>query len=881
MAILLIAGLTAFTATVLFSSYEDTIDREKTNLHNLSTAFAAQTRDAMHATELILNQVQLDYVRMAQAPGMPVELDYRDYVSTAQEHLLGIYLFDDEDRPIAKSLSRRAAGLDAPPRDAGRSPYANGPSPERSVRIGISDIDRKTGHAVLNFHRDLLDSAGRKAGAIVMQIDSAYFQQIFDSVDLGSGGSVTLLGRDGTMLVRGPSLPDSIGRSFLQTPLFQKYLPNSFHGAFEETSPVDRKRRVYGYNAVSGYPLVIITGMDKSTALEFWIGRLQTAIIFLLLIALTFLFLAWRMGRESLRQTALIDRLANSEARLGKSARYLEDILDTLGTPVWVLDNSYRLLMVNESFRQFIGGRGDDLIGRREAEVLKFDDPHDRTSIYEDVLHGSGVNVMETELRDGNGQLRNVIQLSSKLVNEEATVQIVNALTDITERKEVERRLAYLAEFDLLTELPNQTQFLRILHETIAHAGGKPVRMGVLVIALERMQEVIDVLGHDAGDQVLGQVGDIMRGFLPACRCVARVKSAEFAALIQVDGGAHLVEQFATNICNALSVAFSLSGREFYLGPLIGIALFPQDATSADELLRLADIAKHRAGLEGTEPIVFFSERSHAMLNERLTIEEQLRRALNRQEFRVAYQPKVDVRTGRIVGFEALLRWSNPVLGKVSPASFIPIAESTGLIVAIGAWVMSQACRDAAAWTAHAGAPIKVAVNLSLRQFHQKNLCDMIRRCIDDSGILPCCLELEITESTAMSRAQEVDALFNEIRQMGVELSIDDFGTGYSSLAYLKRFPVQRLKIDRTFIHDLVRDADSAAIVRSIVNLGHGLQLRIVAEGVETEEQLSFLRELSCDEYQGYLFSPAIEGAEVPDLLKANADYMRIKTGSV
>jgi EAL domain-containing protein (putative c-di-GMP-specific phosphodiesterase class I) len=327
------------------------------------------------------------------------------------------------------------------------------------------------------------------------------------------------------------------------------------------------------------------------------------------------------------------------------------------------------------------------------------------------------------------------------------------------------------------------------------------------------------------------------------------------------------VDDFAFELHALLSEPVRVREREFHLEPVIGIAVYPQDAGSVNELMRLADIAKHRARGDSGEPVHFHSDATHGQLDERLSIEEQLRRALERDELRVVYQPKVEIATGRIAGFEALLRWHNPLLGHVSPARFIPIAEQTGLILPIGNWVLRTACAQASAWGRELGIQPRVAVNLSIRQFYQKDLLQSIEDALAGAGLAPSALELEITESIAMSRMDVVERLLAGIRKLGVELSIDDFGTGHSSLAYLKRFPVQCLKIDRAFIRDLGSDEDSAAIVRSIVALGRGLRMRTVAEGVETAVQLAMLRELGCDQYQGYLFAPPLEAAAVPALL--------------
>jgi EAL domain-containing protein (putative c-di-GMP-specific phosphodiesterase class I) len=290
----------------------------------------------------------------------------------------------------------------------------------------------------------------------------------------------------------------------------------------------------------------------------------------------------------------------------------------------------------------------------------------------------------------------------------------------------------------------------------------------------------------------------------------------------------------------------------------MGVSVFPEDGATADELYRRAESARNREGGDDDEPIHFFSPSTHTDLDERLAIEAQLRRALDRSEFRLEYQPKVSIADGRIVGFEALLRWNNPVLGEVSPVQFVPIAERTGLIIAIGAWVLDETCRQMRSWTASTGAPVKVAVNLSPRQFHQKDLLPRIRDCIDRWNVPPGSLELEITETALVSREQEVDVLMRGIRALGVELSIDDFGTGYSSLAYLKRFPVKKIKIDRAFIKDLEESAEDRAIVAAIIALSDSLQLSVVAEGVETEEQYALLQRNGCQFAQGYLFSQPV-----------------------
>ena len=823
---MLIVAITVTLAGLLVSSYHDTIEREQTNLRNLAEAFAAQTHYATLALDLAL-------ARGAEhAP--------QDGADTPAV-LPGETLIPARVRRL---------GPDAP----------RGPVPGSTPKIGIA-LPPDGGPATITLARVLPD------GPAVIEVDAAYFQRIFDSADLGRGGSVTLHQRDGTMLVRSPTLPKAIGHSFIHTPLFQAHLPRASVGAFEATSPIDGVRRLYGYSAVAGYPLLIVTGRDLADTLAVWRGWLWIGVLAWALLSVTLAVLAWRMSREAARQAALIARLQASERRLADGARYLNAILDSLATPLWVLDAGRRIVLFNRAFLQFTGRTGDAVTGHLEAEVLDPAGAGARARLYADSTAdgaGDGVHALEAEFRDGSGATRTVIQLAAQLRSEGDAFQIVNSLTDITDRKQVELRLAYLADHDPLTGLPNLNRLRRVLADALQ---GEPVVL--LLIALERQQEVADLLGIEAGDDAVRQVAARLDALAPAARCVARVKANEFAMLMQLPAGpAHRpVDAIALELHALLSEPVRVGGREFHLAPVIGIATYPQDAASANELMRLADIAKHRARSEAGEPVHFHSESTHIQLDERLTIEEQLRHALARGELTPHYQPKVDIATGQVAGFEVLLRWNSPVLGPVSPARFIPIAEQTGLIIPIGTWVLRTACAQASRWAREHGIATRVAVNLSMRQFYQKDMLKVIADALADAGLAPQALELEITESIAMSRVDVVERLLGGIRDLGVELSIDDFGTGYSSLAYLKRFPVQRLKIDRAFVRDLGRDADSAAIVRSVVALGHGLSMRIVAEGVETGEQLALLRALGCDEYQGYLFARPMDAAAVPALL--------------
>jgi diguanylate cyclase (GGDEF)-like protein/PAS domain S-box-containing protein len=851
----LIAALGLITGAMLYASYQDALRQQQVTLRNVAIAFAAQTAGVAQAIDNAAQQAARVVLVEGAQPSSGLA-DGQD--GLGHPYLLRVVLFDAAGRTV---------GSVTPAGQARTLPGFPNPS-DKDVRrhITITDIDRGTGRGILNFIRPVRDRSGRRIGTTVAQVDSVRFEQLYNLVELGRGGSVTLLHRDGTMLVRGPGHPAGIGNSFLDTPLFREQLPRASRGAFQAMSPINGAAGLYGYDVVEGFDLVIITGMARKVALDAWYGRLWTALAFYLLLGLVLSLLAWRVARDSRRQFGLIDMVSASEARLAKSFDYLASIVNAVGAPIWVLDEARRIVLANEAFARLVGRARETLLGLDEDAVLPGSDP-ERERRYDAVLAHGGTLDATGSMQDGSGESRTVIQLTSRLTGDDGKAHLVNVLTDITERERAEARLAWLAEFDPVTGLPNQAQFWRLLEVRIASAAAGGRELAAVTLVLERLHEIVDLLGHDAGDRALRQVADLLRGACGDSAVAARIRGAEFAFVLDAGGGRSGVEQFALELHGLMSGPLQVDGRDFFLNPQLGVALYPHDGRSADEMVRSAQGAASGAGVELDEAVHFFSASRHTDLGQRLTVEAHLRRALERGELRLVYQPKVTVREQQVVGFEALLRWTSPELGVVSPAEFVPIAERTGLIIAIGAWALEEACRQMGDWAARFKRPVKVAVNLSPRQLYQKSLLETIRRSLAQHGVPQGCLELEITETALMSREQEVDLLLHGIRALGVDLAIDDFGTGYSSLAYLKRFPVSRLKVDRAFVRDLDRDEDSAAIALSIVNLARGLKLQVVAEGVETEAQLAVLREMACDEYQGFLFSKPLERDEVDTLL--------------
>jgi diguanylate cyclase (GGDEF)-like protein/PAS domain S-box-containing protein len=437
------------------------------------------------------------------------------------------------------------------------------------------------------------------------------------------------------------------------------------------------------------------------------------------------------------------------------------------------------------------------------------------------------------------------------------------AVVDITERRQAEARIAYMAHHDGLTDLPNRELFQERLKQALA--GGRPGndRVAALCVDLDLFKNVNDSFGHPIGDRLLRSVADRLRSQVLGNNLVARLGGDEFAVILTNVVSPNEASDYATRLIKTLSDAYEIDGIEVVIGASIGIALSPGDGETSEELMRNADMALYRAKSDGGGVHRFFEREMDRQAQKRRDMELDLRRAFANGEFELHYQPLVDIAADRISGFESLLRWRHPQRGMISPADFIPVAEDIGLIVALGEWVLREACTEAAKWPAD----VKVAVNLSPVQFRSRNLVQVVISALAHSGLSPRRLELEITESLFLAETEANLAILHQLRELGVSISMDDFGTGYSSLSYLRSFPFDKIKIDRSFVKDLAQRSDCVAIVRAISGLGRSLNITTTAEGVETVDQLDWLRAEGCNEVQGFLFSAAKPAAEVEALL--------------
>jgi diguanylate cyclase (GGDEF)-like protein len=442
------------------------------------------------------------------------------------------------------------------------------------------------------------------------------------------------------------------------------------------------------------------------------------------------------------------------------------------------------------------------------------------------------------------------------------------------EKNKADERIEYLASHDSLTNLPNREMFNGLLRRTIDAAHRTRRRFALLFIDLDRFKIINDSLGHDAGDMLLVEIAGRLRSALRSSDVVARLGGDEFVVILEEAAERHDVERVAGELLSVLGQPLLLSGHECQTTASIGIAMYPADGSDIQALTKNADMAMYLAKEDGKNGFRFFTREIKAQSIERLTLEAALRRALERDQFSLHYQPKVDMASGKITGVEALLRWMHPELGTIAPGQFIPLAEETGLIVPIGRWVLKEACAQNMAWQRRGLRPVTMAVNLSPRQFADAHLLHDVDEALLASGMSPVLLQLEVTESMVMRNVSRAIKVLDAVQSRGIRLAIDDFGTGYSSMSLMKQFPIDTIKIDRSFVRDLPNDSEDQAITQAIISMGKALGMTIIAEGVETVEQETFLRNHACDEMQGFLFSKPLPARQMADLLRAEPQHV-------
>ncbi|WNR46726.1 EAL domain-containing protein [Paenibacillus roseipurpureus] len=590
------------------------------------------------------------------------------------------------------------------------------------------------------------------------------------------------------------------------------------------------------------------------------------------------LFLAYLIGFGVLFILGLafistfIDRRFESQSKtLEKRFR---SVVESAVDAIILADNKGRIILWNQGAHRMLGYGENEMIGKQMSTL--FPERYNllyRADIAKALQTGKsellGHTVEMHALRNDQNELP--IEVSIAIWEEEGSYFLSNIIRDISERKKSEEKINQMVYRDPLTGLPNRLLLNDRLMLALNQADANQQVIGIMFIDLDRFKYINDTLGHAMGDRLLVEVAGRFQSCVGKGDTLSRQGGDEFIILWTNTSEDDMMKK-AQRIVELFSQSFSIEDHELFVTPSIGISLYPADGSDMDTLIKNADTAMYRVKEIGKNDFQFYTPEMNEMVSKKMQLEIGLRKALERKEFEVYYQPQIDVNSGRVIGVEALIRWEHPKLGFISPVEFIPIAEETGLIIPIGEWVLKEACRQNKEWQNQGFPAMRMAVNISSRQFKQSNLIAIVSKALEESGLEPHYLELELTESIIQDSKYAIMTM-HQLKQMGIYLSIDDFGTGYSSLSYLKLFPIDSLKIDQSFTRNMFEDDKDAALVHTIISMAHNLDLKVIAEGVETEAQLAFLSQRQCNEAQGYLFSRPLPAHAISELIKHPYTY--------
>jgi len=763
-----------------------------------------------------------------------------------------------------------------------------------------------TGKPVIVSALPLLDGKGAVVRVVWSAIDIRRFKNLLEKVSLPLGTEVSVMDANGIVVARHPDIAQYTGIQHTLPQLVQAILAQKEEGVGQDKDK-DGISRLFAYHRLLENPEMgsiyvsvtvpsntYLTKSDHAFALRMGLLALLTILIFTLAWFATDMLILRRMralilsteeiarGNFSARThlgkgTSEISELARVFDNMAQSLEQLfeqnQRIMEVSPEAIVISDSGGKIVMVNIQTEKLFEYSRDELIGQSIDVLLP-----ERFRAGHGAQRNSYVEENRTDKmgmgRELLGRKKDGTEFSAEIslgpMKMDGGVFVISAVRDITERKHFENKILHQATHDSLTGLPNRLLFHDILTRSMIHTLRIEKLLVVMFLDLDDFKNINDTLGHGFGDFVLKEVALRLKAQLRNDDVVARQGGDEFTILLQDISDVGDISQIAEKILAAVSEPIMKEGHEMHMTASLGITVFPFDDTDIEHLLRNADTAMYRAKESGKNNFQFYTAAMNASIRERMEIENGLRHALERNELLLHYQPQVDIESGRIIAVEALIRWMHPEKGLIPPDKFIHIAEESGLIVSIGEWVLRTACKQNQAWQDAGLTHIRMAVNLSARQFRVPHLVDVVVKAMEDAGLALHSdnLELELTESMIMNDVEGAIETLSSLHEMGIRLSIDDFGTGYSSLSYLKRFSINTLKIDQSFIRDITVDSDDAAIAAIIIMLGHNLKMRVIAEGVETAGQLEILREMKCDEIQGYYFSRPLPANELEKLLR-------------
>jgi diguanylate cyclase (GGDEF)-like protein/PAS domain S-box-containing protein len=737
--------------------------------------------------------------------------------------------------------------------------------PDAGLYIGAPVTGHITGRQVIQFSRRLSAPDGSFAGVAIVALEPSYFLQFYSQLDMGSEGLIMLVGAaDRIVRARQAGAASSAGQDMRDSTLF-KHFAQWRSGNYVALGRLEGVPRYVSYRAVRDYPLIVAVGASTEHALAGFAGR-ERLYLFAAALASLFVFLAGGGLVVQLRKrNEAMRAVARSEERY--RAAFEQAAIGVMHT---ALDGT--LLKVNARLCTMLGYAGDELVGRSFAEITAPEDREASDALRERLVSEPAdaiAPVLEKRyVRKDGAALWVTVSVAVVRDAQGRPEYFVTSVQDVTEAKRAQEKLEHQANHDALSGLPNRTLFYDRLTQALTAAPRNNAILAVLTVGIDRFKAVNDTLGYHLGDQLLQEAARRLGQTVRAGDTVARLGGDEFAIVLGDLSKTENAGHVAQKIVQTMAEPFALQGSEVYATASIGIALYPEDGKEGDALLMNADAAMRRAKEVGRNTFQFYAAEMNERTRERLLLENDLRRALERREFLLYYQPKVVLATGAITGVEALLRWQHPQKGLVAPSRFVPLLEESGLIVPVGEWVIETACAQLRAWEDAGMKPVPIAVNLSARQFMHHDICGAVDRALESHRIDGRMLEVEITESDIMQQPDRAAAILHRLRGRRIRIFIDDFGTGYSSLSYLKNFPLDALKLDRSFVKGLPGDADDVSITRAVISMAHSLGLKVVAEGVETEAQRAFLAAQNCDQMQGYLLSRPLPADECARLLR-------------
>ena len=712
---------------------------------------------------------------------------------------------------------------------------------------------------VIVLARAMRDARGQFAGVVLVSVPLTRLSEAFLALEFGQRGAYNLFDDTFHVVTRYPELnvdgQSPIGRPFNSAALQRRMADGRDRGSYRASSNIDGVDRIFSYKRIPAYGLNVIVGVNVDDYLKDWRGHAWVLSVLVSSFVLITSGLAWSLHRAWCRQELNLQRLSELNRQLDEETALNQTIIRSSPFAIYTRNRAGIVTAWNPAAEQLFGWRAEEVVGKpllsvpaskqRETEALR-----------ERVLGGEAILGLEVQRLKADGTLFELSTTLAPLRDAQGSVNGYLAIAaDISARKKAERQIEFLAYRDVLTGLPNRLLLQDRFGQAVAHAERVSSKLALLFLDLDGFKTINDSLGHAVGDKMLQEIAHRLGGCVRETDTISRQGGDEFLIVLSDLNGTEAIPPVLLKIRECLQVPFVIDGHELTTSVSIGVALYPDDGRDFETLLKKADTAMYRAKDAGRNHYRFFDEQMNIEAVEHLRLKSGLRRALAQGEFELHYQPQFELGSGAVIGVEALLRWNHPEDGQISPARFIPVAEDSGLIVPIGEWVIYEACRQAMAWRA-AGLPsLIMAVNLSAVQFRRGEVGQAITRVLQATGFDPHLLELELTESILIRDTESVLSSVRQLKQLGVKLSIDDFGTGYSSLSYLKRFDVDKLKIDQSFIRNLSSDPDDAAIVRAIVQMAASLNLRTIAEGVEDAATLELLCSFACDEAQGYHFA--------------------------